>query len=79
MYHRAHTETLLVRAVSDEFPSPSLSELVRARQVLAHQVLSLVRVEWRIQEGYQAEAASFIEVEMEKTKWNKTKILGSRH
>ena len=41
----------------------SSSELVRS-----HQVLSLVRVEWHIQDGYQAEAASFIVVETEKTK-----------
>ena len=62
--HRVHTDTSPARVSS--------SELVRS-----HQVLLLVRVEWQIQDVYQAEAASFIVNETEKTKQNKTKILGS--
>ena len=56
-----------------------LGQVSSSELVCSHQVLSLVHVEWQIQDGYQAEAASFIVDETEKTKQSKTKMLGSSH
>ena len=56
-----------------------LGQVFLSEPVRSHQVLSRVHVEWQIQDGYQAEAASFIVDETEKTKQSKTKMLGSSH